>query len=152
MSEITLKKSKLEALRQHILADGANDLETVATVLGLETDDAAGVKAYVNRLRQTDPELFTASPEPATKEVPDTEIEEVRLIDELNVVHEMDIVRRKGSKLFVRYRIPRDPVTIKIRGTDVEVDLIELTKADPSEVRHGLTVSVLRMLAEAAKA
>ncbi len=143
----TLKKSKLAALEEHIRNDGDNDLETVALLLGLEPDDEEGVAAYIEHLKQTKPELFGAVDEERPKVNP---VLFYQILDGV-VLRDLEVVKQKGQTLILQTKVPRDLVTVRLQGKDVELDILELQRADQSEVRHGLAVSTLLTIARAAK-
>lgn len=149
MATTTIKKNKVEALKQHIENDGGNDLETVALLLGLEPDDEAGVQAYVTHLKGLHPELFgKTAAEPAEDEKGCPVI--YQLLDGV-ILRDLEVVKNKAGTIILQTKIPRDLVVVKLRGQDVELDILELQRADQSEVRHGLAVSTLLTIARAAK-
>jgi len=149
MATTTIKKNKVEALKQHIENDGENDLETVALLLGLESDDEAGVQAYVTHLKGLHPELFggTAAAAPAEPVVTSTTYQ---LLDGV-ILRDLEVVKDKAGTIILQTKVPRDLVVVKLQGKDVELDILELQRADQSEVRHGLAVSTLLTIARAAK-
>jgi len=153
MATTTLKKSKLAALKEHIESDGDNDLETVALLLGLEPDDEAGVKAYIDHLRETNPELFGGSPvaQPAPEVAAPVKLPTFQLLNSDNLLVELEVVKTTPERIVLRTKVPRDLVTVKLGGKDVELDILELQRADQSELRHGLAVSTLLTIARAAK-
>lgn len=147
MATTTIKKSKLAALEEHIRNDGDNDLETVALLLGLEPDDEEGVAAYVAHLKGLKPELFGDGPAPEQKSAP---IQTYQLLDGV-LLKDLDVVKATPTSVILQTKVPRDLVTVRLQGKDVELDILELQRADQSEVRHGLPVSTLLTIARAAK-
>lgn len=140
----TIKKAKLDALRQHIEADGDNDLETVALLLGLEADDEEGVQAYVDRLKEVSPELFGA-PVAAPVTV------SFQLLNEDSLLADLEIVKATPAMIVLRRKVPRELVVVRLGGKDVELDILEMERTNPNEVRHGLPVYTLLTIARAAK-
>lgn len=151
MATTTLKKSKLAALKEHIESDGDNDLETVALLLGLEPDDEAGVKAYVDNLRETNPELFGGNPAAEPPPLAPAKLPSFQLLGENNLLVELEVVKTTPERIVLRTKVPRDLVVVKLGGKDVELDILELQRADQSEIRYGLAVSTLLTIARAAK-
>lgn len=150
MATTTIKKNKVEALKHHIENDGENDLETVALLLGLEPDDEAGVQAYVTHLKGLHPELFGESAAAAPTEPEKGTPVNYQLLDGV-ILRDLEVVKNKAGTIILQTKIPRDLVVVKLRGQDVELDILELQRADQSEVRHGLAVSTLLTIARAAK-
>lgn len=148
MATTTIKKSKLAALEEHIRNDGDNDLETVALLLGLEPDDEEGVAAYVAHLKGLKPELFGEAP--AAPVEASTTPTSYQLLDG-DILRDLEVVKQKGTALILQTKVPRDLVTVRLQGKDVELDILELQRADQSELRHGFAVSTLLTIARAAK-
>ena len=148
MATTTIKKSKLAALEEHIRNDGDNDLETVALLLGLEPDDEEGVAAYVAHLKGLKPELFgeaSAAPVEAIA-IPSS----YQILDG-DILRDLEVVKQKGSVLILQTKVPRDLVTVRLHGKDVELDILELERRDPNATRYGYSIHTLLTIARAAK-
>lgn len=76
---------------------------------------------------------------------------EYKLKDENNILHDLEVFRERDNLIVLQRKLPKDLVTIIVRGEAVEIDLYRLRQMRPDEVQHGVTVARLIELGEAAK-
>ena len=153
---MNIDQKKLSELHRYFTVDkGSTKLEDVMKKIG--TTDEAVVDAYKEVLREKYPHIYGSKKK---EEVPAptpiaAEIKKVTLLDpETNLGEELEIVAQGNGKLVVKKIIPPEPkdeVTLKLKGEDVVVDLIQLRKLDKNAQKHGTTVGNLITLAELAR-
>ena len=159
MSNIDDKK--LADLRTYLL-DGGKSKKT-AVMAFLEADDISVVDEYFAELEVRYPADFGDEDDTAETEVkapaPEPVVEKVAIkadtppqyfIQEEQFLVELEVIQTKGSKTFFKKLEPKDLVTIRIKGVDITVDLIQLAKF-PQDSPHGVQNSKLIELAELAR-
>lgn len=146
-----INSKKLTELHRYFVNDGSTEPDEIAKFLG--TEDESVVESYVSALRQKYPEVYGEDEEDAqeattTQKSPTFYV----LVDsDTGTAKELELLKVKGNKAFLGIVEPKDLVTVRIGGEDVEVDIIKLRKKDPSERIGGHLVSVLLTAAELAK-
>lgn len=162
-----IDQEKVDALHKYFLAEGSDSANDVQAQLGEGTDIGVYVTAlkekypdapYLQKKRGRPPGKEIANREPVVKEdlpkavAKKDEPTTVMLLDpETGIVEELEITSIKGSKIYAQKKVSTEIVTIKIKGRDVDVDLIRLRKMKATEQLHGLPVNQLIMLADIAK-
>ena len=178
MSEQIVKKVILQKVRDHIIDTQTAEVIDIAKIIGCDIDDEVTLDAYQDALRAYYPEDFP-EPEPEEQYEPEPEPEpepapapkpksrptpapaappaapdEFKLLDG-SFLKPLEVVRQKGNLLILQVVRPPepDPVTIRVKGQDVTVDLTALRARpqDQLDGETGLKVSALVMLAELAK-
>jgi hypothetical protein len=141
-----ISSKKLADLHEYFTNGGSTDPEDVAAQL--ETEDEAYVEAYVNSLKRRYPDVYGDSGDGEGQEV----TQQYFLIDlESGLTKELNCVREKGSKRYFETIEPKDLVTIRVGGEEIEVDLIKLRKKAPTDRMGNYAVSTLILAAELAK-
>lgn len=135
----TLKKSKLDAVIQHIKDGGSDDFESIATLV--EVADEETVEAYVRKAKK---DMVGEAP------VSDAPVL-YQLRDSSGVLKDLGVVRQKGNLVILEHPVVRDMVTLLIKGGEETVDLEELRKLSPDALHLGVKVSTLIAAAELAK-
>lgn len=146
---VQIDKESLEALHEHYQNGGDYALETVAPILGIDPEDEDSgrvVEAYLKRLRELHPEDY-----PEQEDEEEESDYEFLLINADSTTTELEMVRKKGEKVFFRIPQPKDEVTIFVAGKQVVVDLIQLATLDPASTLHGKRVADLIAVANMAK-
>ena len=67
------------------------------------------------------------------------------------IQEELVVTGQKNGKIFVEKNVPKDEVTIILRGEEVVVDLLKLKAMDRTEQLYGVSVGSLLVIAELAK-
>jgi hypothetical protein len=136
---MTLKKSKLEALLTHLTEGGDTSPNTISDVIGVEVEDTETISAYIAAAKKR--------LAPAEKAEPAI----YQLKDEAGLLHTLEVVKQKGSRIILELPVVKDIVTVVIRGEKVPVDLEVLRKLDPNSFHREVLVSTLIAVAELAK-
>lgn len=147
---VQIEKESLEALHEHYQSGGDYALETVAPILGIDPEDEDSgrvVEAYLKRLRELYPDDY---PEPEDDEEEESDYVFL-LVNEDSTTTELEMIRKKGEKVFFRIPQPKDEVTIFVAGKQLVVDLIQLATLDPNSTLHGKRVADLIAVANMAK-
>ena len=153
----TLKKSKLDAVINHIKGGGDDSLEVIADIVDIDlAEDEATVEAYV---RKANKEIAAAEPAPepaAKKEAPirdrkETEHIVYQLKDANGIIRDLELVRQKGNRIILALPVVTDIVTVLVHGVEELVDLEELRKLDPDSLHLNVRVATLLAAAELAK-
>lgn len=149
-----IDQKKVDELHQYFLDGGSDGENDVKKQLGEDCDAIAYVQAlkekypnapYMEKKKRGRP---AAEDKPKAKEEPTT----VLLLDpDTGIAEELEITSIKGTKIYAQRKVPTEIVTLKLRGKDVDVDLIRLRKMKATEQLHGLPVNQLIMLADIAK-
>lgn len=160
---------KLDALHTFLSKGGSPEEADIAKQLGVELPEGkAAVDAHVEALQAKWPAIYGSTAEepeddglggdedPQPEPVPPTApaATEYILLGENNVPSELELVK-DGPKMIFRVKVPKDLVTLTLRGKPVEVDLIELKAIPEQEATlpaYGVSAATLILLAEAAKA
>jgi hypothetical protein len=141
-----ISSKKLADLHEYFTNGGSTDPEDVA--VQLETENEAVVEAYVNSLKRKYPDVYGDSGDGEGQEV----TQQYFLIDlESGLTKELNCVREKGSKSYFEVVEPKELVTIRVGGEEIEVDLIKLRKKAPTDKLGPHLVSTLIVAAELAK-
>lgn len=138
----TIKKSKVDALYNHLNDGGAADPETLAELLEVDAEDTLTLEAYIRAVNKR-----KADEAPATT----PEVTDVIFLNPDNTTERLEIVKAKGSKVFVQRAVKRDLVKLIVRGEEVTVDCEELRKLPADVVVHGFRVDKVLAAAELAR-
>lgn len=139
-----ISKKKLADLHAYFTDGGSTEPEDVANFLGTDSEDT--VEAYVASLKRKYPAIYGGSED-------ETEPVEHLLIDtDTGITKLLELVKQKGPKQFFQVVEPKELVTIRVGGEDIEVDLIKLRKKNPNDKLGNHLVSTLIVAAELAKA
>lgn len=135
---------KLDELHEYLINGGSSKDADILTQLG--TEDKEAVKVYKTALRTKYPDIYG--------EVGKVEEEQTfQLLDpDTKIMRSLDVVKVKGSKTILEVREPKELVTIRVGGEELEVDLIKLRKKDPESTLGTHKISTLLVAAELAKA
>ena len=140
-----ISSKKIAELHEYFTNGGSTDPEDVATQL--ETESESVVEAYVNALKRRYPDVYGGE-----EEEQETPSEQFLLIDQdTGLTKELEVLREKNGKIFLQIIEPKELVTIRVGGEEIEVDLVKLRKKDPSERVGPHLVSTLIVAAELAK-
>jgi hypothetical protein len=133
----TLKKGKLDAVIAHLQDGGDENVETIAELVDVEEAEAS---LYVRTARKKIAEL-----EPTQAPV------QYQFRDEAGLLRDLEVLKQKGNLVILQTKYIADTVPVIIRGEEVVVDLNELRKMGPDELKDGIKVSVLLAAAELAR-
>lgn len=156
---MALTRKRLAALRDFVIQEGGYDYEDVGEFL--QIFDRNELKEIGDQLRQVYPEDFgdvdedpdeDEDGEDAEEEVAEkSRVVQYSLVNDRNFLENLEIVRETAERVILRKSVPKDLVTVIVKGEQVTVDLIKLRSIKPDEVMHGVTVARLIELAEIAK-
>lgn len=157
-----IDQTKVDELHQYFLDGGSDGENDVKKQLGEDCDAIAYVQAlkekypnapYMEKKKRGRPAATsTASVSSSSETQKETEPTTVLLLDpDTGIAEELEITSIKGTKIYAQRKVPTEIVTLKIRGKDVDVDLIRLRKMKATEQLHGVPVNQLIMLADIAK-
>lgn len=153
----TLKKSKLDAVINHIKGGGDDSLEVIADIVDIDiNEDEATVEAYVRKANKDIAAAAEPVQEAPAKKAPARDIEKTepvvyQLKDAFGVLRDLEVVRQKGNRIILMLPVATDIVTVLIKGVEELVDLEELRKLHADELHLGVKVSTLIAAAELAK-
>jgi hypothetical protein len=145
----TLKKGKLDAVTNHILKGGDVDVVTIADLVGTEPEDIETINAYVRRANK-DIESARVDEGEEESDAPETPVR-YQLKDDNGILRDLDVVKVKEGRMILQFHYVSDTVPILVRGEEVLVDLNELRKLSPDELKNGVKVSALIAAAELAR-
>lgn len=146
----TLKKGKLEAVTNHIRKGGDVDVETLAGIIDTQPEDIETINAYVRRANKDIEAARANEPDEEEQDEPGNTLR-YQLKDDNGILRDLDVVKVKGDRMILQFHYVSDTVPILVRGEEVLVDLNELRKLSPDELKNGIKVSALIAAAELAR-
>lgn len=140
----TLKKGKLDAIVAHLQSGGDESDETIIELVNVEEAEAS---VYLRAAKKRIADLEAAEPPaaPVACQV------EYQLRDDAGLLRDLEVLKQKGNVIILQTKYIADTVPVIIRGEEVVVDLNELRKMGPDELKDGIKVSVLLAAAELAR-
>ena len=173
-----INEAKVNALVTHLQAGGGTSKEELAEAIGSTTrTKLTTFQKYLDAAVEKDPNLTgvaVGSYNPYQDETPAEEEELVSveavqvdtdpstvsvdkvfkffLQKENNTVEEIEQVSQKGTTIIFKKVIPKELVTVLLKGEEHTVCLLDLKRRNPEEITDfGISVSNLILIAEAAK-
>jgi hypothetical protein len=136
----TLKKGKLDAVIAYLQEGNEEHAGDIADLVDVEEAEAS---VYLRAAKKKISEM-----EPAPSEGPQIEYQ---FRDETGLLRDLEVLKQKGNLIILQTKYIADTVPVIIRGEEVVVDLNELRKMGPDELKDGIKVSVLLAAAELAR-
>lgn len=150
-----------------LLSGSAIDDNELLEIIGEAADADAYRKAYEDYVKDQQtaarptqkPATKQAKTAPAAAKAPQPAAEKAATPKKIvlrnadGTTSDLELVKETGSAVFVKFPEPKpkDEVTITLKGVAVVVDINELLSLPPTEIRHGMPVSTLLLIAAAAK-
>lgn len=139
----TLKKGKLDAVVAYLQEGNEEHAGDIADLIDVEEAEAS---VYIRAAKKRISELEPAAP--ATSVAPPVEYQ---LRDDAGLLRDLEVLKQKGNLIILQTKYIADTVPVIVRGEEVVVDLNELRKMGPDELKDGIKVSVLLAAAELAR-
>lgn len=144
----SIPNKKLQSIREYLLEARTLDKDAVLTKFKLSESD------YEPTLRQLNaafPDEFNFEFEDDPSDVEPSVEPAYKLKGDGPFLKDLEVVSRSGKTIVLTLAVPKDLVTIVVKGKTVEVDLLRLRTLPPNSIQHGVEVSRLIALAELAK-
>ncbi len=133
----TLKKGKLDAVIAYLQEGNDEDTSNIAELVDVDEVEAS---IYLRAAKKKIAEL-----EPAEAPI------QYQFRDEAGLLRDLEVLKQKSNLIILQTKYVADTVPVIIRGEEVVVDLNELRKMGPDELKDGIKVSVLLAAAELAR-
>ena len=142
----SIQNKKLPAIREYLLEVGTLDQDALMKKFKLSE---ANYEPTLRQLNDAYPGEFNFE---FDDEEPVAPVEPTyKLKGDGPFLKDLEVVSRSGKTVVLALAVPKDLVTIVVKGKTVEVDLFRLRELPPASVQHGVEVSKLIQLAELAK-
>jgi hypothetical protein len=136
----TLKKGKLDAVVAYLQEGNEEHAGDIADLIDVEEAEAS---VYIRAAKKRISELEPAAPVEQPLQY--------QLRDDAGLLRDLEVLKQKGNLIILQTKYIADTVPVIIRGEEVVVDLNELRKMGPDELKDGIKVSVLLAAAELAR-
>jgi hypothetical protein len=141
-----ISSKKLADLHEYFTNGGSTDPEDVA--VQLETENEAVVEAYVNSLKRKYPDVYG---EDDASDIDPPSDKYVLVDQDTGLAKNLEVIKEKNGRVFLQVIEPKELVSIRVGGEEIEVDLIKLRKKAPTDKLGPHLVSTLIVAAELAK-